>query len=66
MPLSGGYFYPGVDAAYSTMPVTAVSSSVTLATLPQVSGTIAWLSNVKFAVIYGPLGWTRITTGSAV
>jgi hypothetical protein len=68
MPASGSYFYPGINTA--TLGYRAsklVSSSLSQVSInAETSGSIYWLSDVKFLVVYGPLGWTRILTGSGL
>lgn len=68
MPLSGGYYYPGVNTPMLGYKATKIVSS-SLSTVPvseATSGSIFWLTDRKYLVVYGPLGWTGILTGSAV
>jgi len=68
MPKSGSYFYPGINTATLGYKATQIPSA-SLAQFPAssaTSGSIFWLTDNKFLVVYGPLGWTRILTGSAL
>lgn len=62
MALSGSYFYPVVQKP--VMPYQ--SPQTTQGSLPASaqSGSIFWLTDTKCLTVYGPLGWTRIVTGS--
>jgi hypothetical protein len=62
MGLSGSYFFPVVQK-----PLVAYQAPQTVqASLPvgSLSGSIFWLTDLKCLAVYGPLGWTRVVTGS--
>ena len=77
--VSGGYHIRSTDShlilSSSVGSAVRVSSSLglhkaTSTAMPagsdNLSGSIVWVDNVKQFAIYGPLGWTRITTGSVI
>jgi len=67
MPMSGNYFYPGVQSAFLGYKATKLLNLAALSSVPvnnDTSGSIYWLADAKYLVVYGPLGWTRILTGS--
>lgn len=62
MSASGSYFYPVMQSPF--LPIKLPFATQAGLPASAQSGSVVWVTDLKTAAIYGPMGWMRIVTGS--